>query len=364
MKNYLPLKQVSKQLRLVALLICALSICFSIGAAQVLPTDNSASHETLYGNLAWDADTVKTYKKTLPITLRNRKIKHYALTAALVGGVAGYIWYINQSDSDAESATPEKGKTTEPTPTADQTVKKAWLHNEGDMSLTEENFRKNCELLKKNAEALKTLRPDKTLEWIRWGNFVGVNVPYSPKILDPIFSWGKTLVTWQIGTLALQRAASIFSFREDMVWFYNEEKSIATVGKNLEALALNFDAAVATKQPNSIILLKKQILLESAHDYLDRLMSLYVFMEYQSAQVLAKFAPEIREKLQQKFALQTTSLMQNGIEFCQKLNDAVEKTAQSPLPVTENARAIVMQTHNLVQALVASFVRLEDLYNK
>lgn len=345
-----------KQFKLFALFIGAIAICSPMVAAQALSTDNSTHDETLFGQLAWDTNTVQTYKQTLPITLRNRKIKHYALTAAVVGGVAGYIWYVNQPESDAESATPAK-KTSETTPAADTTVKKPWPHNNGDMALTEENFIKNCEFIKK-------LRPDKTLEWVRWGNFGGVNVPYSPKILDPIFSLAKSITTWSIGTYAFNKATSIFSFREDMTWFYNEEKSIATAGKNLEALALNFDAAVATKQSPAVIAFKKQILLESAHDYLDCLMSLYVFMEHRSAQVLAKFDPEIRQKLEQRFTLQATSVMQNGIEFCQKLHDAVEKTAQSPLPATENARTVVVQTHNLVQALVASFVRLEDLYNK
>lgn len=346
-----------QQLKLLSLLICTLAVCLPMGAAQALSPDNSASHETPYGLLAWDTSTVQTYKQTLPISLRNRKIKHYALTAAVVSGVAVCIWYVNQSDSDAESATPATKKTTETTPAADTTVKKPWPHNNGDMTLTEENFIKNCEFIKK-------LRPDKTLEWVRWGNFGGVNVPYSPKILDPVFSLAKAITTWSIGTYAFNKATSIFSFREDMTWFYNEEKSIATAGKNLEALALNFDAAVATKQSPAIIALKKQALLESAHDYLECLMSLYVFMEHRSATVLAKFEPEIRQKLQQRFTLQATSVMQNSMEFCQKLNDAVAKTAQSPLPATENARAVVMQTHNLVQALVASFVRLEDLYNK
>ena len=350
-----------KKLKLFALFIGAIAICSPMVAAQGLPVDASTSDETLYGPLVWDTNTVAAYKQTLPITLRNRKIKHYALTAAVVGGVAGYIWYVNQDSAPTASATksaptaPAK-EPASPAPKTGTPVLKKWPHNTGDMDFTADNFKKYC-------QAMQKLMPEKNSDWFLWADLGGWAFPYSPR-LEPIVQTTKAVATWSIGSFAFNRATSIFSFCEDMPWFYNEEKSGNTRGKNLEALALNYDAAVATKQPNSVILLKKQALLESAHDYLDCLMSLYVFMEHRSAQVLAKFDPEIREKLQPRFTLQATSVMQNGIEFCQKLNYAVAKTAQSPLSATENARAVVMQTHNLMQAVVASFVRLEDLYNK
>lgn len=331
MKHSIPLKQVSKPLKLVALLICALSACLRLGAAQALPTDNSASHAALCDELQWDNHTVEIHKKTLPTYLRNRKIKHYAIIAALGSCALGYAWYINQP---TQNKLPEISSS---------------------MKLNQENFSKTCEVVghiqPKHAESCFHISVG---SW---------KIPCCPKP-EAIAQSVKSLAIFSLANLAIQKTTSIFSFREDTAWFYNEEKHIAAIGKHLEAQALNLDAAIAAKQPEAIILLKKQILLENAHHYVDCLMALYVFMENRSAHIVAHFEPEIREKLQQRLTLQTASVMQNGIDFCQKLNDAVAKTAQSPVSPTETARAIVMQTHNLMQAVVDSFVRLEDLYNK
>ena len=149
-----------------------------------------------------------------------------------------------------------------------------------------------------------------------------------------------------------------------MPWFYNEEKEIPSYAKELEAFALNLDAALAT-QPQlsaSAVAIKKQLLIESADLYLDHLMALYAFMDYRAQQIVAPFDSEIKEKLLPRFNNLTTSIAQVGMQLCDKLNSIVTNNTRGGIPSADTARTAVMQAQNLVHALVMSFGRLEEAY--
>lgn len=323
--------QRAQRSRLFALLVPALLYSLAITPAESLPADAPVASAITFDTLSWNSSRIAELKTKLPTYLRNRKIKHYALAAAIIGGTVGYIWYASHQKIDVTLP-----KTPQP-------------------EMTPDNFNK----LWTAVQQLQPLQTESCFH-VKVGRW---NVPYCPKP-EAVAQFVKATATWTLANVAVQKAANIFKFREDMSWFYNEERAIPSYAKELEAFALNLDACLATQPqaPEACVAVKKQLLVDAADLYLDHLMALYAFMEHRAQQIVAPFDAEIKEKLLPRFNNLTTSIAQVGMQLCEKLNSIATNSTRGGIPSTETARTAVMQAQNLVHALVMSFGRLEEAY--
>lgn len=324
--------------------------CFPLMTSTTVSAHDAYAQTNAVDQLAWDAQRVQTYKKTIPQYMRNRKLKHYALTAAVVSTALGCIWYVNHNTTPTSpAAAPENSA-----PTCGEAPAACEPIANNPSALNQDNFTALYQAVQKIHAAHKPPNTD----WFLWKTIGRVQLPYAPR-LDSLLQAVKSTAPWTAATMILQRATSIFLFREDMAWFYNEEKGLPIAGKQLEAYAINYDAACATKQPASTIMLKKELLLEAAGHYLDGLMALYAFMDYRAQQIMTSFDEAVRPAVGTQCTRLATSLAQTSIELGEKLNALVANNSTDAVQPSDTARALIVQTNNLVQALVSSFVRLE-----